>query len=260
MSKDNQTVQENLTKLEENGFLLIEKALDETTVEKWKQILYDLYDREAYEINNSVGNVAFEKLLALQPEMAKALMGHASVAPYLKTILGKQCQLRSLRAHVNPRAYLQEWHMDFYEYWYQAEKSEAKHPAIGLCMNTTFYLTDNKPEQGRLTFIKEFFKKAIPDEMRQHWGYTDDRNNPFQKWCDAQPHVDLHPMAGDVVLFYSHIPHQGAKTGPDAPGQHRANIVLHYQQNPMFPGIKFVSNPQFTLDQLGYKGTFPFVE
>jgi hypothetical protein len=172
--------------------------------------------------------------------------------------MGKQCQLRSFRAHINPREYLQEWHMDFYDYWDQEEKSEAQKPAIALCMNTTLYLTDNTPETGRLTFIKEFFSKPIPDEMRKHWGYTDDRTNPFQVWCDEQPHVDLYPSAGDMVLFYSHVPHQGAKTGADAPGQHRANIVLHYQQNPMFPGIKFVSNPQFTLDQLGYAGTFPF--
>jgi hypothetical protein len=250
--------EKNLKDLEDNGFLLIKNALDKETVEKWKTILYDLYDRGAYEINNSVGNVAFEKLLQLQPEMSKALIGHESVAPYLKAIMGKQCQLRSLRAHVNPREYLQEWHMDFYDYWYQEEKAEAQKPAIALCMNTTLYLTDNTPETGRLTFIKEFFKKPIPDEMRQHWGYTDDRTNPFQVWCDKQPHVDLYPNAGDMVLFYSHVPHQGAKTGPDAPGQHRANIVLHYQQNPMFPGIKFVSNPQFTLEQLGYAGTFPF--
>ena len=71
-------------------------------------------------------------------------------------------------------------------------------------------------------------------------------------------YVDLHPMAGDAVIFYSHIPHQGAKIGSDDPNQPRANIVLHYQQNPMFLGIRFVSNPQFTLDQLGYAGTFLF--
>lgn len=255
---DATTFEVNMKELEANGFLVVKNALDSETVEKWRSKLYDLYDKKAYEIHNSVGNVAFDKLLQFEPEMAKALIGHESAAPYLKAILGKQCQLRSLRAHVNPSEYLQEWHMDFYDYWYQEEKAEAQKPAIGLCMNTTFYLTDNTPEQGRLRFIKEFFKKPIPDEMRQHWGYTDDRTNPFQVWCDEQPHVDLHPDAGDMVLFYSHVPHQGAKTGADAPGQHRANIVLHYQQNPMFPGIKFVSNPQFTLDQLGYAGTFPF--
>ncbi|MCZ6632582.1 MAG: phytanoyl-CoA dioxygenase family protein [bacterium] len=257
---DEQTFQENLNHLEGNGFLLIENALDEETVVRWRETLYGLYDKEAYEIDNSVGNVAFEKLLALQPELSQGLIAHPSVGSYLKAVMGKQCQLRSFRAHLNPREYLQEWHMDFYDYWYQEEKAEARRPVIGLCMNTTFYLTDNRPEQGRLTFVKDFFNRAVPEEMRKHMGYTDDRTNRFQVWCDEQPHVDLYPMAGDAVIFYSHIPHQGAKTGPDAPGLIRANIVLHFQQNPMFPGIKFVSNPQFTLDQLGYAGTFPFAK
>ena len=65
-------------------------------------------------------------------------------------------------------------------------------------------------------------------------------------------------MAGDVIVFFSHIPHQGAKLVQDAEHSPRSNIVLHYQQNPMFPDINFVCDPQFTLDQLGYADTFPF--
>ena len=103
---DDATFQENLDQLNQNGFLLIVNALDEETVEAWRKILYDLYGKKKYEIDNSVGNVAFEKLLELQPERAQDLIGHESVAPYLKAVLGKQCQLRSLRAHVNPRDYL----------------------------------------------------------------------------------------------------------------------------------------------------------
>ena len=254
------TFQENLDYLNQHGFLLVKNALDDETVEAWRDILYDLYGKEKYEIDNSVGNVAFEKLLELQPERAKNLIGHESMAPYLKAVMGKQCQVRSLRAHLNPRDYTQEWHQDFYDYWYQEKKAEAGKPLIGLCMNTTFYLTDNTPETGRLTFVKDFFDQPVPDELLEHWGYTDDRTNPFQVWCDEQPHEDLYPMAGDAVIFYSHVPHQGAKTGDDDSGLIRGNIVLHYQQNPMFPGISFVSNPQFTLDQLGYEGTFPFAE
>ncbi len=249
---------EKLRHLNEQGFLLIKGALGAERVARWQDVLYGMYERSEYEIDNSVGNVAFEKLLALQPELAGQLIGHESVAPYLKAVLGKQCQLRSLRAHVNPRAYLQEWHMDFYDYYYQRQKAEGAQPLVGLCMNTTFYLTDNPPERGRLTFLKDYFKQPIPDEMIQHMGYTDDRSNPFQAWCDGQEHVDLHPEAGDAVLFYSHLPHQGAKVGEDPVGRPRANVVLHYQQNPMFPGIHFVSNPQFTLDTLGYAATFPF--
>lgn len=255
---DQTLLEQNLAQLKRDGFLLIPQALDAETVAKWKAILYGLYDRGEYQIKNGVGNVAFEKLLALQPEMSHELIGHPNTSPYLKAILGKQCQLRSFRAHVNPGAYTQEWHMDFYDYYYQAEKAGAEQPLVGLCMNTTFYLTDNTPEHGRLTFVKGYMGKPVPEDLRSHLRYTEDRNDPFQRWCEAQERADLHPMAGDAVVFFSHVPHQGAKFGIDAEGQMRANIVLHYQQNPMFPGISFVSDSQFTLETLGYKGTFPF--
>ncbi len=254
------TLEQNMAQLKRDGFLLIPQALDLAVVEQWKKVLYDLYAQKRYEISNGVGNVAFDKLLQIEPEMAKALIGHPSTSPYLRAILGKQCQLRSLRAHVNPGAYTQEWHMDFYDYYYQAEKAAAEQPAIALCMNATFYLTDNTPDHGRLTFVKGYLDKPVPDYLRPNLRYTEDRNDPFQRWCDEQNRADLHPMAGDAVVFFSHVPHQGAKFGIDPDGQMRANIVLHYQQNPMFPGIKFVSDSQFTLETLGYRGTFPFVD
>ena len=147
-------IQERLDQLGRDGFILIPDALSMERVEQWKTALYALYDRGAYEISNGVGNVAFEKLLALEPELAGELVGHESVAPYLHAIMGKQCQLRSLRAHVNPAAYTQEWHMDFYDYYYQAQKSEARNPSRGLCVNSTFYLTANTPDRARLTFVK----------------------------------------------------------------------------------------------------------
>ncbi|MCX6048404.1 MAG: phytanoyl-CoA dioxygenase family protein [Chloroflexi bacterium] len=249
---------DNLAKLKSDGFLLVPQAIDSATVAEWKAILYNMYGRGEYEIKNGVGNVAFEKLLALQPDLAKQLIGHTSVAPYLKAVLGKQCQLRSLRAHVNPSGYTQEWHMDFYDYYYQQEKAGTDSPAIALCMNTTFYLTDNSPERGRLTFVKGYMDRPVPAELRPYLRYTEDRNDPFQRWCDEQALEHLYPKAGDAVLFYSHIPHQGAKYGQDPADDMRANIVLHYQQNPMYPGVSFVSDPQFTLSTLGYMGTFPF--
>ena len=254
------TLEQNMAQLKRDGFLLIPQALDLAVVEQWKKVLYDLYAQKRYEISNGVGNVVFDKLLQIEPEMAKALIGHPSTSPYLRAILGKQCQLRSLRAHVNPGAYTQEWHMDFYDYYYQAEKAAAEQPSIALCMNATFYLTDNTPDHGRLTFVKGYLDQPVPDYLRPNLRYTEDRNDPFQRWCDEQNRADLHPMAGDAVVFFSHVPHQGAKFGIDPDGQMRANIVLHYQQNPMFPGIKFVSDSQFTLETLGYRGTFPFVD
>ncbi len=252
------TFSENLAKLQKNGFLLISQALDAETVNQWKKVLYEMYDQEAYDGRNGVGNVYFNQLLAQHPEMTKALYGHASVAPYLQAVLGKQCQLRSVRAHVNPADYRQEWHMDFYDYYYQVEKAGAQQPVMGLCMNTTFYFTDNTPDRARFTFLDGYMDKPIPDWLVPYLGYTEDRENRFQRWCDEQPHADLHPMAGDAVVFYSHVPHQGAKLGSDPEGEIRANLVFHYQQNPMFPGIHFVSEPQFTLDTLSYKETFPF--
>lgn len=253
-------IDNNLAQLKRHGYVLVKNALAPEEVEQWKATLYTLHAQGRYEIKNGVGNVAFEKLLALQPERARALVSHPGTAPYLKAVLGRQCQLRSFRGHVNPGAYTQEWHMDFYDYYYQAEKAQADSVIIGTCMNATFYLTDNTPERGRLTFVKGYLDKPVPDALRPNLRYTEDRADPFQAWCDAQDREDLHPMAGDAVVFYSHIPHQGAKFGVDAEGQMRANIVVHYQQNPMFPGISFVSNSQFTLETLGYRGTFPFVD
>ena len=249
-----------LEDLERDGFLLVSSALDAKAVAWWKGTLYGLHRCGLNEISNSVGNVAFESLLTLAPKQSRLLVGHSSVAPYLKAFLGKQCQLRSLRAHMNPRAYLQEWHMDFGDYQYQERKSEAGRPLRALCMNTTFYLTDNVRERGRLTFLKGYVDRPIPDDILPYVRYNDDRSNPFQEWCDAQPQVHLYPMAGDAVVFFSHIPHQGAKFGDDPEDDIRANLVLHYQQNPMYPGIRFVSSPDRALAALGYSGTFPFVE
>ena len=90
--------------------------------------------------------------------------------------------------------------------------------------------------------------------------YTEDRNDPFQRWCDQQELAHLYPMAVMRSFSTATFPTRAPRLGRDPEGEIRANIVLHYQQNPMFPGIKFVSNPQFTLDTLGYEGTFPFAE
>lgn len=256
---DPQSVNEKLAFLQTNGYLHIKNALSAETVARWKELLYGMYDRQEYCGSNSVGNVYFNLLLEQQPDMVKPLLTAEGTTPYLKAIMGKQCQLRSVRAHVNPAEYRQEWHMDFLDYYYQEEKSEAAEPAKAVCMNQTFYLTDNDPGVARLTFLREYLKKPIPEELAPHIMYTDDRTNKFQAWCDAQEHVDLHPKAGDAVVFYSHIPHQGAKTGPDPQGEIRANLVFHFQQNPMWPGVRFVSDPQHTLDTISYRETFPFI-
>ena len=255
-SKD-KSFEENLAQLERDGFLLIKNALDIETVQKWRIVCISGTSGENTTAETVSANVSYNQLLEQEPDMTRVLIAHPSVAPYLKATLGKQCQLRSVRAHLNPDDYTQEWHMDFYDYWYQAEKVDASRFIQGFCMNTTFYLTDNTPERARLTFVKDLCHRAIPEELRAHLWYRDDRNNPFQRWCDEQPHADLYPMSGDAVVFYSHIPHQGAKIGPDPDGEIRGNIVFHYQQNPMYPGIRFVSHPQFTLDASVMMALFP---
>ena len=82
-------IQERHDQLDRDGFILILNALPMERVEQWKTVLYALYDRGAYEISKGVGNVAFEKLLALEPELAGELVGHESVAPYLHAIMGQ---------------------------------------------------------------------------------------------------------------------------------------------------------------------------
>ena len=88
-------------------------------------------------------------------------------------------------------------------------------------------------------------------------GYNSE--NPFYQWCEKQEHTHLYTMTGDVVVFFSHIPYQGAKLKQeDENAPLCCNIVLHYQQTPMFPGISFVSSPLPAIEALGYEGTFPF--
>ena len=185
----------------------------------------------------------FDTLLDREPETYRPLVGHTSVRPFLEGLMGKQCQLRSLRAHINPGKYLQEWHMDFYGYWEEKREAE-KYPlaTTPIGINTTFYFQDNDPGEGHLKFIIDGHKSEPPHL------YPMDRPR-FEKWCEAQPSAVLHPSAGDCVVFLSHIPHQGAKERDD---MERSNVVCHYQQTPMRETAWHVSKPR------GYEGTFPF--
>lgn len=248
--------EDQLDALDRHGFLLVRNALNQETVLAWRACLLGKYNNKEWDINNAVGNVAFDHLLIQEPELARLMVGHSSVAPYLQAMLGRQCQLRSFRAHMNPAAYTQEWHKDFGYYWDSPD--ESRHALRPLCINTTFYLTDNTPATGRLTFISEFCHKALPLEIRHVGGY--ESTNPFYQWCEQQEQTHLYPLAGDAVVFFSHIPHQGAKLTEDPDGPIRSNVVLHYQQTPMFPGIPFVSSPLPALEALGYNATFPFAE
>jgi hypothetical protein len=233
----------NLGRLERDGYLLIEGALTPEETERCRVALNAARENGWEEGLNSVGNMWFDHLLEQDSETFRPLIAHPSVRPYLETLLGPQCQVRSLRAHINPGPYHQEWHMDFYGYWDQPKARYAQ-KAIGF--NTTFYFQDNGPGMAWLKFVRGGHLTRPGGLQRGINAF--DPENPFYRWCEGQPHDVLYPKAGDAVLFFSHIPHQGAKEDADL---ERSNVVVHYQCSPFYEGIWHVSAP------IGFAGTFP---
>ena len=238
--------------LEQEGFLLIPKALTAAETNHIRQRINYAREMGWEEGLNAVGNMWFDSLLEREPETFASLVAHSSVRMLLEGLMGKQCQLRSLRCHINPGPYLQEWHMDFYGYW--AEKRRIKHHRMAVQptgVNTTFYMQDNNPGDGHLKFIKGGHLKEPRHLNPPHDRFAQIDRPSFEKWCDDQEHVILYPQAGDVVVFLSHIPHQGAKERDD---MERSNVVCHYHSAPMYAGIWHVSRPRGE-----EAGTFPFV-
>jgi phytanoyl-CoA dioxygenase PhyH len=238
------TLEAQLDQLERDGFILIEGALTPEETEHYRGSIEYARAQGWADGLNEVGNMWFDSLLRREPEHYGKLVGHPSVAPILKGMMGPQCELRSLRAHVNPGPYLQEWHLDFYGYWEEARRAQKyrlAQPPAGI--NTTFYFQDNDPGQGHLKFVKNGHQIEPPHL------YPINREK-FEDWCEGQEHVVIHPKAGDCVLFLSHIPHQGAK---DEPTMDRSNVVCHYQLAPMHGRVWFVSQP------MEFDHKFPFL-
>jgi hypothetical protein len=236
-------IDQQLDQLDRDGFLHIPAALSPEENERCRTRLNYAREQGWQEGLNEVGNMWFDTLLERDPETFGPLVAHPGIRRYLEALMGPQCQLRSLRGHINPGPYLQEWHMDFYGYWCQPQRRLSLR---GIGINTTFYFQDNAPGLAHLKFVKGGHLSEPPGLRRdQVRGYS---MNPFREWCDQAEHVILYPKAGDCILFYSHIPHQGAKQQEDL---ERSNVVCHYQVTPMYDGIWHVSNP------IGYKGTFP---
>jgi hypothetical protein len=240
------TIDDDLERLERNGFLLIEGALTPKETETARVHLNRAREMGWQEGLNAVGNMWFDHLLEQDEETFRPFIAHPSVRPYLDALLGPQCQVRSLRAHINPGAYKQEWHMDFYGYWSQPQ---ARYTVRGTGVNTTFYFQDNGPGIAHLTYIKGGHRLAPPSEALRPNGWPVSEE-AFNAWGDAQEQVTIYPKAGDCVLFFSHIPHRGAKEDPTV---ERSNVVVHYQGTPFYEGIAHVSRP------IGYAGTFPLV-
>src|SRR5579862_6681936 len=224
-----------LAELEEKGYVLLSGALSREETERCRVALNQARANGWEEGLNHVGNMWFDSLLDRMPDVFGPLVAHPSVHPLLEALLGPQCQLRSLRGHINPGPYTQEWHMDFYGY--HRQPLTARYAVRGTGINTTFYFQDNGPGIARLTFVKGGHRIAAPDDVVHPSGRSRSED-AFNAWCESLEHVTIYPKAGDCVLFFSHIPHQGAKEDPTV---ERSNIVCHYQNNPFFEGIAHVS-------------------
>jgi hypothetical protein len=238
-------VEARLDELEAEGFIVIEGAMTPEETEHIRQRVNYAREQGWEEGLNAVGNMWFDSLLDREPEHYGQFVGHKRLRPYLEGMMGPQCQLRSLRAHINPGPYLQEWHMDFYGYWDEKRKAASyRLTETPVGVNTTFYLQDNDPAMGHLKFVTRGHL-VEPDGLSPH-----DRPT-FEEWCESQDHVVIHPNAGDAVVFLSHIPHQGAKHDDS---MERSNVVCHYQLTPMHERAWHVSRPR------GFADTFPFSE
>ncbi|MFM7319935.1 MAG: phytanoyl-CoA dioxygenase family protein [Armatimonadota bacterium] len=239
-----QTVIDNLNVLERQGWVLLSGALTPEETERCRLALNQARANGWEEGLNHVGNMWFDSLLDRMPETFAPLVGHPSVRPYLKALYGRQCQLRSLRGHINPGPYDQEWHLDFYGYWQQDDA--APYASRGTGINTTFYFQDNGPGIAKLTYVKGGHRIAPPRELTRGGGWSVSEES-FNAWYDAQEHEIVYPKAGDCVVFFSHIPHKGSK---DDDSVERSNVVCHYQNNPFYGGIPHVS-------RLQREGVFP---
>ena len=237
---------ELMDELESEGFVVIEKALSDEETERIRSRLNHAREQRWEEGLNAVGNMWFDSLLDREPEIYSPLVGHSRIRPVLEGMMGPQCQLRSLRGHINPGPYHQEWHLDFWGYWEEKRRAERYRLAMPpVSINTTFYLQDNDPDIAYLKFV-ERGHSSEPAHLRRPL------HRPlFEAWCEAQSHVIIHPRAGDCVVFFSHMPHQGVKVDDLA---ERSNVVCHYQLTPMYEGTWYVSRAR------GYQGTFPFAE
>jgi Phytanoyl-CoA dioxygenase (PhyH) len=238
------TVIDPLDDLDAAGFVLIKNSLDAAESAAFSQRLRELYESDHPRGTNDVGTVWFDDALDVDRKLFGSLVAHPSIRAHLKALCGRQLQLRSLRGHYYPGPYRQHWHMDFYGYWQQ--KSEGRLAAQGTAINTTFYFEDGGPETSQVEFVTGGHLRPPVGVERGRVVATE--ANDFTHWCDDQPRSVVYPQAGDCLLFYSHIPHRGIKTDPSSV---RSNVVCHYQLNPFYPGVWFLS------ETLGDDGVYP---
>ena len=157
------SLEAKLDQLEEDGFITVENALTPEETEHVRQRINHARAMGWEEGLNAVGNMWFDTLLDREPETYAPLVGHPSIRPILEGMMGRQCQLRSFRAHINPGPYLQEWHLDFYGYWQEKrELGRARLAVQPVGVNTTFYFQDNGPDLAHLKFVKDGHRSNHP--------------------------------------------------------------------------------------------------
>ncbi len=236
--ENDDVIAKNLALLEAQGWVVLPGALSPEETERCRVALNAARANGWEEGLNAVGNMWFDCLLAKMPDVFAPLVMHPNVKPYLDALYGPQAQLRSLRGHINPGPYNQEWHLDFYGYWQQNDKAPYASHATGI--NTTFYFQDNGPGIAKLTYVKGGHRTPPPVELTRNGGWSISET-AFNAWYDAQEHEIVYPKAGDCVVFFSHIPHKGSK---DDATVERSNVVCHYQNNPFYKDIPHVSRFQ----------------
>jgi hypothetical protein len=237
-------VEQRLDDLATHGFVVIEGALGPDECAALSGRLRALHAEGHPRGSNDVGTVWFDDVLEVDPDLFGSLIAHPSVKEELRGLCGRQLQLRSLRGHVYPGAYQQHWHMDFYGYWDQIP--DGRLASRGTAVNTTFYFQDGGPTTSQLEFVTGGHLRPPEGVERGEVIATED--NAFTRWCEDQPRTVIYPKAGDCVLFFSHIPHRGVKTDDTT---ERSNVVCHYQVNPFYPGVWFLS------ETLGDDGVYP---
>jgi len=235
----------DLDTLWRDGFLLIPQALSQADTQLIRARIMHARDQGWQDGLNDEGNMWFDSLLERDPEHFSRLVGASRVRPYLEALFGAQCQLRSMRAHINPGAYGQTWHMDFISYWRERRRAQGHAlavPASGV--NTTFYFDHHAPGRAALCFVTGSHREQPP--------HTDPPDTAaIHAWAETRPCTTIHPGAGDCVLFLSHIVHRGIKRDQ---ALQRSNVVCHYQGCAMHEGIWHVAQPGT------YPGAFPFAQ
>jgi len=217
-----------LRQLDRDGLLVLKGALDEKAINQFDTEIKEASEKGWASGRDASGNVWYDDFLARRKEVFEPLLYHPRWVRLLTALVGDQLQVRDMRIHENPGSYTQGWHMDFFGYWGQQRVTRRHRYGVNaIAFNVACYLQDNNVGEAQLAFVKN--GHLIEPPYLFPWEFP-----KFAEWCEASEKIVINARAGDCVLFYSHIPHQGRKF---VDNKYRSNIVIHYQANPMHSNI-----------------------